>query len=475
MRKPREFNSNKKLEKFINRKLRINEKRYDFGNSVFNIDLKFVGYEFDSEVLFDDCIFNYEVDFSQSKFADDLDLSGATFFSKVSFWETNIKGGIRLRKTRFIKEVDLSQSRIEGDLDAEDSVYFAYTIFLNTSFNNAVNFKNTLFFREVDFEDCLFRGRVDFTKANFCAEASFCKVEFFSITDFWKANFLIVADFQGAEFLKTVDFTGLNKDVKRTQRQLLELQHEFNSFFSKEITVNKECKFEINLCQAKIEDTAHFDEVYVGSLNLESFRVRVQLTLNKIKVKNANRETFRILKDQLLKQNNRIEALKYYKREMNEQLLGCLYSLFPFTLNEQNSERVLNVKENMFSVKLLSDVSLKEVVGNFFEVIALMLHRISNSHGTSWGRGLLFFLLSTLFFYTLFMRSLEGESDMSLRVIDVFFYQYWHFINPTHKFNFLIPGFKLGYYSLFIDFLGRIFSSYGIYQVVQAFRKYGKN
>lgn len=52
-------------------------------------------------------------------------------------------------------------------------------------------------------------------------------------------------------------------------------------------------------------------------------------------------------------------------------------------------------------------------------------------------------------------------------------------ILPTHSFNYLTDGdnedmvkheLEKGYYA--IDFLGRIFVGYGIYQTIQAFRKY---
>ena len=45
------------------------------------------------------------------------------------------------------------------------------------------------------------------------------------------------------------------------------------------------------------------------------------------------------------------------------------------------------------------------------------------------------------------------------------------FLLPTHNFDFLNTEINCSLF-YFFDFLGRIFVSYGIYQTIQAFRKY---
>jgi hypothetical protein len=45
------------------------------------------------------------------------------------------------------------------------------------------------------------------------------------------------------------------------------------------------------------------------------------------------------------------------------------------------------------------------------------------------------------------------------------------FLNPTHKFDYIQEDGLTTRFYLF-DFIGRIFVGYGIYQFIQAFRKY---
>ncbi|MFL0096033.1 hypothetical protein [Tenacibaculum maritimum] len=60
-------------------------------------------------------------------------------------------------------------------------------------------------------------------------------------------------------------------------------------------------------------------------------------------------------------------------------------------------------------------------------------------------------------------------------IIDDNISHFLNFLNPTHKFNYLGDDFSK--YTLspsfyIWDFVGRIFVGYGIYQTIQAFRKY---
>jgi len=50
---------------------------------------------------------------------------------------------------------------------------------------------------------------------------------------------------------------------------------------------------------------------------------------------------------------------------------------------------------------------------------------------------------------------------------------FFKFFIITHDLDFM-KGFKPNFLSYLIDSIGRIFIGYGIYQTVQAFRKYGK-
>jgi len=109
------------------------------------------------------------------------------------------------------------------------------------------------------------------------------------------------------------------------------------------------------------------------------------------------------------------------------------------------------------------------------DLYTLMLNKVSNNHGESWIRALLLTLASGAIFYVLLLWSLNlcfnsGEIDYDL------FGYYFEFLNPIHRSNFLenkyfgsFPG-----VAIYLDFIGRLFIGYCIYQFIAAFRKHSK-
>jgi hypothetical protein len=164
------------------------------------------------------------------------------------------------------------------------------------------------------------------------------------------------------------------------------------------------------------------------------------------KINIADRETFRIIKHEFQKINNQVEVLHYRAKEM------LAY------------EHELKFKNNAW------------------EYLLLQLNKRSNKHGLSWSRGLLFTLTLSILFYVLYLFTLEklpfywGWTN---------FYSFWkasgitikdfiRFFIVTHDFDFM-KEYNPSALSFIIDFISKIFIGYGIYQTIQAFRKYGKN
>jgi hypothetical protein len=105
--------------------------------------------------------------------------------------------------------------------------------------------------------------------------------------------------------------------------------------------------------------------------------------------------------------------------------------------------------------------------------ITLWLNRLSNLHGESYLRALVFIALSALAFYLIHLCAIGrlywgGEFDPNLLG---YYFEYW---NPAHKINFIAGDEKISGGAVAFDFVGRVFVSYGIYQFIAAFRKHTK-
>jgi hypothetical protein len=149
------------------------------------------------------------------------------------------------------------------------------------------------------------------------------------------------------------------------------------------------------------------------------------------------RETFRIIKHQLIEQNNQIEAENYLKLEKQS------------FLEEKNLEAIY--EDSVFKTFgiILNDY------------IVLKLNKYSNGFKTSWRTALIF---------TLFVAFI---SHFFLQLSDVYRYtltNYFRLINPVdfsfYNMDYIPSGTYIGY------FIAKIFIGYGIYQFIQAFRKF---
>lgn len=183
--------------------------------------------------------------------------------------------------------------------------------------------------------------------------------------------------------------------------------------------------------------------VTANSFGFDSNKVNGNLIIDNFNIKNTDIFSLRLIKNSLLKNSNKVEALLYHKMEM--------------------------------------DLLLRQT-SNFWEKLLLLLNKVSNNHGTSWKNGFVFTTIITLFFYTLYVLSLkERMFYFEWKNISGFFealnYHVKHiseFFIVSHKLDFMNLRLPNGL-SYLIDIVSRIFIGYGIYQTIQAFRKYGKN
>jgi hypothetical protein len=170
------------------------------------------------------------------------------------------------------------------------------------------------------------------------------------------------------------------------------------------------------------------------------------------------RESFRIVKQTFKSEGNNIEVILQNKHEM-----------------------VVYGQELEASKKLPKDKPLKwyeKIISPRRQNLLIIgLNNLSNRHGTSWVRGVaftvsvawLFFMLMLLCFVLLHGIKLQwGVATFGKNIK-----YYLEFLNLT---NWKYAPYKVKDYSwaYLILFIGRLLVGYGVYQTVQAFRKFSK-
>ncbi|NOZ34093.1 MAG: hypothetical protein GXO80_02210 [Chlorobi bacterium] len=201
-------------------------------------------------------------------------------------------------------------------------------------------------------------------------------------------------------------------------------------------------------------DFDKFDEVVISRSNVSNMLLTNTIFPKKIQIESKNpqlgyivdfednigknvyfRDSYRQLKNVMEKHKNKHVALIYKSKEMYYQK-----------------------KELKFG----------------FNWFTLLLNQISNNHGISWQRGVFFTILLSVIFFILY----------NFTLADPFFYWDNIVINKQNVFDkfieFLASFPKLSIVkqettlSTIVIILSKIFISYGIYQTIVAFRKYGK-
>lgn len=370
---------------------------------------------------FEDCIFNIDIKSPPDVLS--LNFKNCTFNELVDFSETE-QGDVEFKDCHFNKKADFSNSNFDKKVD-----------FLDCVFNDEIIFNESTFKGKVRFYSSKFIGKSNFNNTTFQDLADFWNTEFYKPTIFFKTDFIGTTVFSSAEFNENVLFTySLIGKVIIFRGTIFKKGLDISlAIFDGDISI-----FDIEIENFEsVEDLERIqDDIYEEYVS--SFAI--------ITDKNK-RETFRILKNQSTSQGNNISSLKFSSLEMKSY--------------QDSLKRKLYKRNNFF--KKAEDFSV------------LGLNFISNNHGKSWSRGVLFTVLAGVFFLYLSLLATEnysfGYPNLSCNDLKTNFGYYFVLLTPTHKNDFLNNENPTELFYM-VDFISRIFIAYGIYQTVQAFRKF---
>ena len=218
-------------------------------------------------------------------------------------------------------------------------------------------------------------------------------------------------------------------------------------------------KVDIQIDNAKLVDIFYTDTVFPNEIGSSKEDAKAKLE--------QQRDTYGQFKVVSEKVGNRFEALRFQAKEMT--------AYYESIKSAEKKNYILEKIYNFFK-------SIQIWVSNKFwkeERIILFVMKYSNNFRQSWVRGVLFTFLVGLIPFIGFIWSLENtvwcfdSKDCICETLKIFGY-YFEFLNPAHKTDFLKEhnNYRAGAY--FFDFIGRILIGFGIYQTIQAFRKFGK-
>ena len=503
---------------------------------VFTEEINIIKKTIDKEVNFSNCIFQEDVNFL-----------GCIFYlkDKEKVGATSLKDKVDFKDCVFTKEADFSETIFEEDTN------FSRSIFCIVSFQDAVFSKN------VRFHETIFHNNVDFFNTSFKGLVDFYLVKFEDNQQFHTTDFLDRAIFSNTTFKGETQFI-YNKLDK-------------NSYINFE-----SAKFEkgLDISRANFNCNLNFWNIFIQNKNISEFTKYVddfgehkeEATPSVYK---QLRETYRIIKDNFYKQNNKIEGGNFYKKEMNIYLkelnniikdkkrkeksdstkkkvgsnpfivLGfylsgiftflylflysvnfndkhcyasfvCFFVLFiVFAYNKWNTKVPVNklhkVRKFWYCFFLSLYIGIYLLTLYYFPMyfstififeysflfiivllsylfldndrILLYFNKYSNNFGTNWALGVIFTIVSSLVTYILILQQIFNELEFQLNLVGIgnFLRGLVNVLNVTEWRTVQFFEETPTNWQYIILFIGRILVAYGIYQTIQAFRKFGKS
>jgi len=394
----------------------------------------------------------------------------------INFRDVFFKDKADFSKVVFENETVFSYATFENEIVFSSSIFKASTTYFSGStFNKVANFSGSTFKGRAYFFITVFNDEADFSHAIFADIAAFSFLTFNGKVDFSYSAFEYNANFSYVTVNNTIKFD----NIKLTNNKSYIIFRNVYSGF-------KNSKIEI--INTIVDGRIDFNDVRVGKVNFEGSNVISGGVVNRINFEAypENSDTARFLKHEERVRSNTIKALKYDAIEKK------LYT-----------DELIGNKDNKKPVELIA------------ERLSLSLSKLSNNHGQDWIRAVIFTLTSGLLFFSIADASLYNNNFflllLLLPVLLVTFcrhekYRIIKYLSITilvliilcliynkpvfiqNYFNYLIPinfdlmkhvnekdlqpnyAWLISFYTFYI--LGKISIGYGIFEVIQAFRKF---
>lgn len=426
----------------------------NFAYTIFNkcFDVNNCDFCYDFE-LYNNCEFNNRVTIERNKFNKIFDISNS-HFNNDNIIPVSISYNDFLLKAKFD---GISSNR---EIIVEKCI-----------FSDEVDFSNSVFHKRVSIKNCKFKKGVKFNRVNFINDFSFINNEVYGCISFENSIFegkIELIDIKGEigginlneSVIKSfLELNGLTSSLNLPEKSSIKLKNVFvepNGYLMiRNVNENQKFTGEVDFTNANLLGNVVLKNIYLKRFFLTNAVMVGGFYTEHLHFKEeSDSQTYVRLKNEALKNNNSIKAMQYREKEMSS------YS------KELNSQRSLS---NFFA--WLTDESI------------LFLNTVSNKNGLSWLRGIFFTLVCAIVFFWIinFFGIEDGQSRFFILDFKTFHFEgvgeIWkRFLNMFYLIDFKekFQGIELNAIGETVFFVSKIFISYGIYQIVVAFRKFSK-
>ncbi|EKT0436066.1 pentapeptide repeat-containing protein [Campylobacter jejuni] len=285
-------------------------------------------------------IFKKTLTFNQCVFYSDLEIYQNQFLDHLVFINCYDK-----RNDKKITSLDLQENEFEGCLFIKNCAIEKINLWKN-------KFKNRCYFVDSNFgyKDKDNTTKLNFSNTHFKDNVYFNNSEFYSYADFHECEFDDIACFYGVKFHKIPNFSACYfKEQKAVNLINVDID-----------------KLDFKSVEKYIEDN-YQDETYENKQELTE-----EQRNNNCKLKCAKhlKDSFRVIKDILITQNNTLEAQEWHKLELYAKEKELLFEV-ESCYKEKNKPFIAAKSEDKNSINLT------------FSVLLLWIYRVTSLHHTN--------------------------------------------------------------------------------------------
>ena len=378
----------------------------------------------------------------------DLEIEGC-FLDKLNVFSLeNFSNKIFIKNSHILKKAIFSGINFaeNGTLSIFESHFKNSTNFIESRFNN-VDFTLSTFYGNFDFHKNRVLNNFNGYYFNDCV---------FEKANFSRTTFSSTNEFTNCIFLKSTLFNEIGDYIKSSIRFE-------NCSFEKLADFSYSSIYKIEIIEGVFEGMASFQNTKFDIAVIDKSTFGKGAFFDDIQIKkidDCERRTIRTIKQELQKAENRIDFNRFRVYEFNAYRKDIRKKLAEFKKDK-----------NHFYHRRREPIQLKR------DLFILNLSDIASEYGTDWKRAIKFTLIFGFVAFTLFFILENLDKSFKLSNWEDFVYGYFRF--------FLITDFKNEYYktgesvlkfncfvSLLPFIIGKIAVAFGIYVMIQSFRKF---
>lgn len=239
---------------------------------------------------------------------------GLCDFEELHFYDCVFKGKVDFKDCHFQK-LEFQNCVFESSVSLDRASFINKAFFIHSTFKDSASFRRSQYMQGANFSQSIFMQKIDCTEVRFQDFANFTHTTFKDYADFSQCEFEKTTNFYGAKFEKAPNFSQVQF---KGSLNAVNMKLDFGFTNLKEI-ISSEFKTHNNILEIP-QSFFHTIRQWIGAKDKENIKQKndaaPMITKPLTHFANDFRDSFRIFKNALIKENNNLDASEFHKLEL---------------------------------------------------------------------------------------------------------------------------------------------------------------